>query len=281
MNENEYIQSGIAESYVMGLLDESDKAKFERMCKTNPELKDLRTTFELDLQKHALENTIEAPLGVKHSIFEKLGLSTNDDLAPVLPITTLTHSSDNKATPIQFVKRLRFTAIAATVLLIVSIAINFYYFKINKALKDLNETLVTSNQTLVTTNASIKTQMNDYKEYLSVITDTGMAIIRMLGSNVETSPAPSSNAIVYWNKQSKNVYLNASNLPQAPKNKQYQLWALVNGIPVDAGIFDVDTMLHIVKMKNMPSADAFAVTLENIGGSPTPTMEQLYLLGKV
>jgi len=34
-------------------------------------------------------------------------------------------------------------------------------------------------------------------------------------------------------------------------------------------------------MKNTPEADAFAITLEPLGGSEQPTMEQLKVIGKI
>jgi hypothetical protein len=40
------------------------------------------------------------------------------------------------------------------------------------------------------------------------------------------------------------------------------------------------TKLQVQKMKTFGSADAFAITLEKSGGSPAPTMSELYVLGK-
>lgn len=37
----------------------------------------------------------------------------------------------------------------------------------------------------------------------------------------------------------------------------------------------------VCKMTTIPEAEAFCITLENEGGSPTPTMKELYLMGKV
>jgi anti-sigma-K factor RskA len=34
-------------------------------------------------------------------------------------------------------------------------------------------------------------------------------------------------------------------------------------------------------MKNIPAAQAFAITLENRGGSVSPTMEAMFVMGKV
>jgi anti-sigma-K factor RskA len=46
-------------------------------------------------------------------------------------------------------------------------------------------------------------------------------------------------------------------------------------------VFDIKEGPGLVKMKNIPRAQAFAITLEKKGGSVTPTMEKLYVLGKV
>ena len=68
-------------------------------------------------------------------------------------------------------------------------------------------------------------------------------------------------------------------LPAAPAGRQYQLWAIVNGQPLDAGMLR-DTKMQVQQMKAFAQADAFAITLEKSGGSPTPTMSALYVMGK-
>ena len=78
--------------------------------------------------------------------------------------------------------------------------------------------------------------------------------------------------------------LNVDNLPMPPSDKQYQLWALKDGKPIDAGVFDMkpgtDGDMHMMPV-TIAEADAFAVTLEKKGGSPTPTLTQLYVMGKI
>ena len=90
---------------------------------------------------------------------------------------------------------------------------------------------------------------------------------------------PSAMAQVFWNTKTKEVYIADVSLPQAPSDKQYQLWAIVDGKPVDAGV--VDDCNGLCKMKNIPNAQAFAITLEKKGGSPTPTLSAMYVMGKV
>jgi anti-sigma-K factor RskA len=85
-------------------------------------------------------------------------------------------------------------------------------------------------------------------------------------------------ATVFWDTKTKDVYLLNNNLPQAPQGKQYQLWAIIDGKPVDAGMMDVCS--GVCRMKNIPAAQAFAITLEAQGGNPTPQGE-MYVLGKI
>ncbi len=89
---------------------------------------------------------------------------------------------------------------------------------------------------------------------------------------------PGAQATVFWNQETKEVYFDASGLPQAPTGRQYQLWALAKGKPVDAGLVKpADSTLQ--RMKTVAEAQAFAVTLEPEGGSVNPTLEQMYVMG--
>src|SRR6185436_15448021 len=73
-----------------------------------------------------------------------------------------------------------------------------------------------------------------------------------------TKNSPESLVYVYWNESTKDVYLGIANIRELTQANQYQLWAIVDGKPVDAGVFDVFTGL--LKMKNITGATAFAVT---------------------
>jgi anti-sigma-K factor RskA len=61
------------------------------------------------------------------------------------------------------------------------------------------------------------------------------------------------------------------------------LWAMVNGKPVDLGVFDAQNQPKklLLAMKEVGDAQAFAVTLEKRGGSASPTMEKMVVLGAV
>ena len=102
-------------------------------------------------------------------------------------------------------------------------------------------------------------------------------IIKMAGTEKRASAA---HATICWNTKTKEVYVGFSNLPQAPIGKQYQLWAIADGKPVDLGVIDITTdTASMQKMKVTEKAQAFAVTLEKSGGNSSPTLDEMYALG--
>jgi hypothetical protein len=118
--------------------------------------------------------------------------------------------------------------------------------------------------------------LNANQQQLAMLADANTVRVAMKG----TSKSPESLAMIYWNKNSKSVYLDIKNLPAAPADKQYQLWFINSANqPVSAGVFDSKTGL--LQMINANDALAFAVTLEPRGGSAGPTMDEMFVIGNV
>jgi hypothetical protein len=90
-----------------------------------------------------------------------------------------------------------------------------------------------------------------------------------------------SKATVFWNPTRKEVILTGIDLPSHPDDKQYQLWALVDGVPVDAGVFAMNSDEALISMKSIGESQAFAITLEPKGGSSSPHLEALCVIGNV
>lgn len=122
--------------------------------------------------------------------------------------------------------------------------------------------------------ASLQSMGNE----LQVLADPMVKTIALKGMN----SLDKKSAMIHWNMNSHEVYFNASALPKTPDNMQYQLWAIVDGKPVDVGMISVgDTNSVFQKMKVIMNAQAFAVTIEKMGGSASPTMDTMCLLGNV
>jgi anti-sigma-K factor RskA len=115
---------------------------------------------------------------------------------------------------------------------------------------------------------------------LAVVRDTKNTVVALGGQAV----APTSSAKVYWNKETEVVYIDAAGLPEPPKGMVYQVWALkLNPLtPTSIGLLDnFDKNNSRIFAVSNTGDEAFGITLEPAGGSLSPTMEQLYTLGKV
>jgi anti-sigma-K factor RskA len=118
------------------------------------------------------------------------------------------------------------------------------------------------------------------KDLLMIRNNPNVKMAAMKGMEV----SPTSMATVYWDTTSRDVFLLVNNLPQPATDKQYQLWALLDGKPIDLGMVD-NNMLQgrqrlLLRMKNVGNAQAFAITLEKKGGNPKPEGD-MYVMGKL
>lgn len=171
--------------------------------------------------------------------------------------------------------RARYVAAASVILLLASAALNIYlYKKYTKAASDYSA-LQQQHSSLLATQSAFQARLAALQHNIQVMAAPGMLKVPMPGV-----PGKEQHlATVYWDTRSKAVYLLSSQLPPAPAGKQYQLWALVDGKPVDAGV--LDNCDELCQLKPVQQAQAFAITLEKAGGSPLPDLSQLYVMGKV
>ncbi|MFT3936952.1 MAG: anti-sigma factor [Chitinophagaceae bacterium] len=276
MNIQEYISSGIIESCVLGLASNEERLEFEQLCAAHAEVRQARDAFELLLEKNALENAVTPPAFVKQNIIKELSLTPD---APVVNMP----GADAKIKPLPQTRPVGFArmlAAASVILLVGSTLLNFYLYGKYKSFSNKLDEMIASTQQMAKENNIMQTKMNQYDNSFGmmkeVMRDSNMAVVAMKGQAV----APTGLTTIYWNKTTKDVYLMVNNLPAPAPGKQYQLWAIVDGVPVDAGMLDTNAPVAFVKMKNIPKAQAFAITLENTGGTQKPTMP-IYVMGQI
>ena len=273
MNIQEYISSGIVESYVLGLASNEERLEFEQLYAIHTELRQAMQAFEKSLEQQALDNAVPPPAALKQKLWNNLGL----DSVGALPVVDM--PAAGKMTPLTPVRSLNFTkmlAAASVILLVASTLLNFYFYSQYKSSVAKLDELVASSQQYANNNSVMQAKLLQYEKSFDLIRDSNMAVITMKGQPV----APQSLTTVYWNRQTKDVYLLVNALPKAAAGKQYQLWAIVDGKPVSAGLLGNDANEGLVRMSNIPKAQAFAITLENQGGSKTPTVP-IYVVGQI
>ena len=129
------------------------------------------------------------------------------------------------------------------------------------------------------TSQVVERQLGDLRQENEVLRNDEFKAVALAG----TKTAPSARARVLFNAATHKVYVDVRSLPALPAGKQYQLWALDKGKPVDAGVLTAATATGegIQHMKDIASAQTFAMTIEPTGGSVNPTLSTMTVVGNI
>jgi len=270
-----YIESGILELYVLGQLSAQEQLEVQAMASTYPEVKQEMEAIEIAMEKYAVQNAVKPSVGLENKIFERIGIAIPQQEAKVIPLNAELRN-DYPAK----IRSLRLALVACIALLIVSVAALYSAHSDLGSARDQIASLSADREKFSSTVNYMKATNADLNKIVAIADDPSWKTIKLAGQK-----NPGDNMVVYWHPKDKHVMVNTNKmvLPANDKAHQYQLWALVNGKPVDLGVFDVnaDSSQILVNMKEIGIAQAFAVTLEQRGGSPTPTMEQMMVMGGV
>ncbi len=262
METQEYIASGILELYVYGLLSEAENIEVASMAQKHPEVKN----EILSIERAILNLSSSFSPFISNSQFEKIKAQLELKHSKVIPLQP---------------KTARSTYIGWAASLLLLFGAGYLFFQLNNT----KEQVVVVEQEKTKLKESINTlelQNQATKEILAIVRDENNTIIPLGGQAI----APEAKAKIYWNQKTDQVYVDASGLPEPPEGKVYQIWSLKllpQLTPTSIGLL-VDFKANdskIFSVDKTSGAEAFGITLEPAGGSTSPTMEQLYTLGKV
>jgi anti-sigma-K factor RskA len=269
VNIQEYILSGIVEAFVLGLASKEEVQEIISLRKQFPELDNAIYEFEHELEMQGKENAILPPTSVKDSLFALLEdefVATPDEEVPVRSL------SDHKIEPPTIVEKSnpwRLVAAAAIIGFMVTGSLSLI---LNSRYKGLSRDFAA----LQKENAQEKLRFNSLYADVFRMQDSKMKKISMPG----VAGKEGNLATVYWDSETGDVFLFKNKLPEAENGKQYQLWAIVDGVPIDAGMLD-PSCETFCQLKNIQNPQAFAITLEKEGGSAVPTMEMMFVMGGI
>ena len=256
------ISSGILDAYAMGICTEEETLQVQQWLQQFPELITELGAIQSSVESYIIAGSIKPSDKVKEKIFASLNLKD-----------TIQNSSSNASIPLIESPNFNYRSIwsiAASILLFLSFSATYIYYSKYKA------TYIELAQAKQSFNEIAK--LNEELTISSKIVSNPSSIPISL-NGLETMPA--AKAKIFWVKESGDVFIDATNLPQAPEGKQYQFWAIVNGVPVNGGLI-VQTKsgsFRLQRMKSFGKAEAFAISLEKNGGNPTPTT--VVSIGKV
>ena len=261
MENKEYIESGILELYVYGILTDEENITIAALAKKDK---------TIDSEIIAIEKSIVS-LSASFSPF-----LSSQNFEKIKARLELKHSKVISLQPQN--NWSSYMGWAAS--LVFLLGIGYLYTNLNETqsrVASVESEKTKLQESLV--NSEIKNKQTE--SALAVVRDVKNTIVKLDGQAV----APTSYAKAYYNKETEVVYIDAAGLPEPPEGKVYQVWALkLNPLtPTSIGLLDnfKGDAQRIFALDKANGAEAFGITLEPAGGSPTPTMNQLYTLGKV
>ncbi|AOC96770.1 Anti-sigma-K factor rskA [Flavobacterium anhuiense] len=262
MEAQEYIESGILELYVYGLLSEKENLEIAELAKKNPEVD--QEIISIEKAVIALSSSFSPFHSVEN--FEKIKARLELKHGKVVEMKPASNWS-------------QYVGWAAAVLLL--LGLGYQTLELTKT-KEAISTVGNEKNKIEREYAFLNQQNKQTEKNLSIVRDIKNTGVTLGGQAV----SPKSYAKVYWNKETKTTYIDAAGLPTPPKGMVYQVWSLKLSpvlTPTSIGLLDnfEGNSQKIFAVSQTDSAEAFGITLEPAGGSLTPTMEQLYTLGKV
>ncbi len=279
MNVREYIESGILEAYVLNTLSETACNEVLSKIAQYPELAAEVAAIEAAMLNFAKLNAKEAPAFMEDKIWDAIEDSGKSKV--VSHETEYLTPPAAKIIPLETKPTQKNWARAAVwVALVTSILTNFILLGQRNKAKDEQVAMTLRVDSLGRQQTQLASLLDRYKKASDMLADSATQTIVMH----TMKPGHPMAATVYWSKTNGDAYLAIDKLPMPPKGMQYQMWVIQNGKPVDMGVLAnqliASTGMDKLHMK-VTDGQAFAISLEKEGGSPTPTMENIYVLGKV
>ena len=301
-NFQDYIESGILEQYALGELSAAEQAAVEAHAASHPEVRAELAQVQAALGFYAEAHALTPPAAMRERVLSNVmaqiaapvasrsGTSLRADVdalaaAPVAAAPTMPRAAGEAivrpmaSAPVPTPASRSNWAVAASVALLLSLGANLLLYSNWRNANAQVVALQTDQARFAQTSQVVERQFSDLRQANQVLRSDEFRAVALAG----TKTAPSAKARVFFNVATHKVYVDVRSLPALPAGKQYQLWALDKGQPIDAGVLTAATATGegLQHMKDIASAQTFAMTVEPAGGSAGPTLSTMTVVGNI
>ncbi|MDB5271388.1 MAG: hypothetical protein JWP58_4428 [Hymenobacter sp.] len=303
-NFQDYIESGILEQYALGELSAAEQAAVEAQAASHPEIQAELQQVQAALGFYAEAHAITPPAAMRERVLNNVlaqisGPAANTSLRAAVDAVAQTTSRPSpvasapqpvaaateavvrpmSSAPVAVPASRSGWAIAASVALLLSLGGNMLLYSNWKSASSELVAMQNERNRFATTSQVVERKLGSLQQENEVLRNDEFRAVALAG----TKTAPTAHARVLFNPATHKVYVDVRSLPPLPADKQYQLWALDKGKPIDAGVLTVATATGegLQHMKDIASAQTFAMTVEPAGGSVGPTLSTMTVVGNI
>ena len=254
MDIKAYIESGILEQYVLGKVTETERLEVEQYASQYPEIKAELEAIEIAMEEFAMAQQVTPMPGGLDKIMARIEESPTS-------------------------KGLSASNLGAIISLLLLAALAIYQFSRLRILQQENQASQLRIDNLIAERDLCNTSLRQLNIKTNLLRAEGNIPVAVKGQN-EFEEAIVN---VHWNRISNESYLDIVNLPPPAQDKQYQLWAIIDGKPTDMGPLDrslvADNFIEILHFEE--EVQAFAISEEPLGGSPDGNPTKVIMVGPV
>lgn len=251
MDKQQFLASGLLEQYVLGLTDQEESVVVEKWLRKHPDLQKEVDAMHEALEQYSLAQGIKPPSGLRSKIMRDIEANGTEQLLQVEPQIESRPSSRSWTSYIW--------PVAASIALVFALIRN----------NSLGHDLRSAKSELAQTQYDCEEESRRFQAFLQ---HSATQKVTLPGVTAGSSVA----VVVYWNPEQKLAFVDMSTLPASPTpEKQFQIWADVEGEMINLGLLrqgEPDTLQPIAFLRN---AESLNITLEPVGGSPHPHVQDL------
>lgn len=265
MDIQSYIASGKLELFVLGELSEREEVEVLEMAARYPEIREELNQIEDAFFQ--LDN--QTGKGPSPALKSKVMASWEEEVRNV-------QEPEVKTIAIQPWKTY-FVAASIAAVFASSVAVYFasQYFSLDERFMALLE----ERAVLVEDLNQYKVNYEQTETQLDVLLTGNFVKIPMKGEPFEIQKE--AKVDVWWDQSAAKVFVSVNQLASLSEDLDYQLWAIGDAGPVGIGLVNPGQAYSLQQMESVLAAGAFAITIEPKGGSESPTLEKLVVIGNV
>ncbi|MEM9680652.1 MAG: anti-sigma factor, partial [Bacteroidota bacterium] len=222
---------------------------------TDNELKTRFDELEHDFEIIGLENAVQPSIVVKDKLMHDVRSANPKTEDSVI---NLPKRNNNRL-------YLGIAASFAGLLLLGSI----WLFNELNGVKEQLEIVQEENDNLKNNLNSISDDLEETTKWYAAISNPDAEQYILKGNNL----MPEAKIVSYVNHSDKSVVINTRKLPKLDADKDYQMWADVEGEMIDMGVIPKDQ--ELIAMTYIDHAESLNITIEPAGGNDHPTVSQL------
>ncbi len=252
MDLNQIRKSGLLELYVLGDCSLAEQVMIEEAMQKYPELK--KDLYEIGhaLEHYAAVRKVKPSGPVKDHLFDRLQEAGH-------------RAAQDAHKPPEGVTRSMGWALPLALLGLVALALGWYFSHRNT--QTLQSQLVDQQV------ACDSLQQENLRQYatLEQLQDPGNRVLAFQ----PTGNFENTDLLLLYNEASRTNFIQVRGIPQITPSQSFQLWSLKQGQdPIPLTVFQGDEGLFI-PVSFEEGTQTYAITIEPLGGSETPTLQNL------